>query len=255
MNPLSRFTTKAERYAKYRWGYAPEVVQAIFSITGLTSEASIADVGSGTGLLTKEIAGKVRSIYAIEPNAAMREIAERLLNQVPGYTSLAAKAEATLLPDHCVDLITVGQALHWFEPHATLDEFHRILQPNGWLAVVFHSTIRQAELEAAKRYFTPEYGWDPVPSPKPVYGESHTDFYLDPASVTNLQFPQTWDEDWEMFIGGILSDSHAPDDTNPALPRFMSAVQRVFNRFSTNGIIQVHGGTGLVLGHLRGAGV
>ena len=85
MDSVSRFTTKAERYARYRWGYAPEATQAIFDITGLTAQAIVADIGAGTGLLTKELVGRVAKIYAVEPNLAMREIAERLLSQQPAY--------------------------------------------------------------------------------------------------------------------------------------------------------------------------
>jgi SAM-dependent methyltransferase len=251
MDPLLRFTSKAERYARYRWGYAPEAIQAIFDITGLTAQAILADIGSGTGLLTKGLVSKVTTVYAIEPNLAMRQIAERLLKQFPSFISLDGKAEAIPLPDRSVDLITVGQAIHWFEPQDTRKEFQRVLKPEGWLAMAFHTTIRQAVLEAVKVFFTEEYGWDPTPSPKPLYGDSHVDFYIGSGTYTKMHFPQTWQENWDVFIGGILSDSHSPDDTHPAFPRFVSAVRQVFDQFSIEGIVQIHGGTDLVIGRLR----
>jgi len=251
MDPTARFSTKAERYARYRWGYAPEAIQAIFDFTGLSDQAIVADIGAGTGILTKEVVCRVGKIYAIEPNLPMRQIAERLLSQHPAFINVDARAEATTLPDQSIDLIVVAQALHWFEPQATLNEFRRILKPEGWLAVLFHTRIDHAIFEALKTVFTKENGWDTTPSPKPQYGDSHSDFYFDEESVMKFHYPQTWQESWDVFIGAILSDSHSPDDTHPAFPRLVSAVRRVFNQFNDGGYIQLLGGTELILGRLR----
>lgn len=251
MNSITRFTTKVERYARYRWDYAPEAIQGIFDITGLSSDAIVADIGAGTGLLTKELVGRVRLVVAIEPNPEMRQVTERLFGQNPMFISMGSTAEATHLPDRSVDLITVGQALHWFKPEASLTEFQRILKPDGWLAAIFHSHIDQDVSEALSAIYNVENGWDTTPSPKPKYGKSHTDTYYDVDNVTMRTFPQTWSENWETFLGGILSDSHSPDDTHPAFPRLVTAVRQVFDHFSKDGYIQIHGGTVLYVGKLR----
>jgi SAM-dependent methyltransferase len=251
MDSVSRFTTKAERYARYRWGYAPEAIQAIFDITTLSAQAIVADIGAGTGLLTKELVGRVAKIYAVEPNLAMREIVERLLSQQPVFISVDGRSDATTLPDHSIDLIVAGQAIHWFEPHSTLKEFRRILKPEGWLAALFHTRIDHPIFEALKPVFSDDNGWDITPSPKPQYGDSHTDYYFGIGSGIKMHYPQTWQESWEEFIGGILSDSHSPDDTHPAFQRFVSAVRQVYDQFTDGGFLQVLGGTDLVLGQLR----
>jgi SAM-dependent methyltransferase len=252
MDSVNRFTTKAERYARYRWGYAPEAIQAIFDTTGLSSQAIVADIGAGTGLLTQELVGRVAKIYAIEPNQAMREFAEHSLGQHPAFISVDGTAEATTLPSHSLDLIVAGQAIHWFEPHATLKEFQRILKPEGWLAAVFHPPMGlENTREAIKSVCTPENGWDTTPTPRPPYGDSHTDTYFGLGRGTKLHFPQTFQEDWEAFIGGMLSDSHAPEDAHPAFPRLVAALRGVFDQFSENGYMQVPGGTDLVIGQLR----
>ncbi len=251
MDSVARFTTKAERYARYRWGYAPEAIQAIFDLTGLNEHAIVADVGSGTGLLTREFANRAAKIYAVEPNTSMRAYAEKLLERKRSFISVDGTAEATTLPDHSVDLITAGQAIHWFDPEATFPEFYRILKPGGWLAALFHKTDSQNVFEAVKPLFTVENGWDPHPSPKPRYGDSHVDFYLGAGNGIKRHFPQVWRESWEIFQGGILSDSHAPDDANPAFPRFVERLREVFDRFSHRGYIQAQGSTELVLGRLR----
>ena len=161
------------------------------------------------------------------------------------------RSDATTLPDHSIDLIVAGQAIHWFEPHSTLKEFRRILKPEGWLAVLFHTRIDYEIFEALKPVFSEDNGWDTTPSPKPQYGDSHTDYYFGIDSGIKMHFPQTWQESWEEFIGGILSNSHSPDDTHPAFQRFVSAVRQVYDQFTDGGSLQVLGGTDLVLGQLR----
>jgi ubiquinone/menaquinone biosynthesis C-methylase UbiE len=253
MEPTTRFSTKAERYARYRWGYAAEAIQAVFDISGLTSDAILADIGAGTGLVTRELVNRVAKIYAVEPNQPMREIAERLLNQHPTFIGVDGRAEATTLADHSIDIIIVGQALHWFEPQAALKEFRRILKPEGWLAILFQPPppFNYAIYKALKPVFSVENGWDTTPSPKPQYGDSHTDYYFGIGNGIKMHFPQTWQENWEEFIGGILSDSHSPDDSHPAFQKFVSAVQQVYEQFCDHGSLQVLGGTDLVIGKLR----
>jgi ubiquinone/menaquinone biosynthesis C-methylase UbiE len=252
MDSVDRFTTKAERYARYRYGYAVEAIQAIFDITGLNSHAVVADVGAGTGLLAKELVDRVEKIYAVEPNLAMREFAERLLGQHPTFIGVDGRSDATTLPDHSLDLIVAGQAIHWFEPQTTLKEFQRILKPEGWLAAVFHTPMRlQSFRDAINVVCTPENGWDTTPTPRPQYGDSHTDFYFGIGNGMKMHFPQTFQENWDAFIGGMLSDSHSPDDIHPAFPRLVAALREVFDQYSEGGYLQVPGGTDIVIGRLR----
>lgn len=252
MDSVNRFSTKAARYARYRYGYPPEAIQAIFDISGLTSQAVAADIGAGTGLLTKALVDQVVKVYAIEPNQLMREFAECSLGQHPAFNSVDGRAEATTLPNASIDLIVAGQAIHWFEPLATRMEFQRILKPEGWLAAVFHSPMGLENYrEAIHAVCTPENGWDTTPTPQPQYGDSHTDIYFGIGNGTKLHFPQTYQEDWEVFIGGMLSDSHAPEDAHPAFPRLVAALRGVFDQYSAGGYIQVPGGTDLVIGQLR----
>jgi hypothetical protein len=46
------YSSKAEKYAKYRWGYAAQAIQTIFDVTGISSQSCVADIGAGTGILT-----------------------------------------------------------------------------------------------------------------------------------------------------------------------------------------------------------
>ena len=145
MNPQSRFTNRAENYARYRPGYSSAIIDCI--LDGLNSDRlTAADVGAGTGISSRLLADRGVKTIAVEPNAAMREIAQTH----PLVEWHDGNAESTKLSDAAVDLITCFQAFHWFDPEPTLKEFARILKPKGRLAAVWHNRDR-------KDRFTSEY--------------------------------------------------------------------------------------------------
>ncbi len=78
-DPATRFTNKADNYARYRWDFSPQAIEAIFRITGLSPAATAADVGSGTGMLSQHFVERVNKLFAIEPNKEMRKFAQDLL--------------------------------------------------------------------------------------------------------------------------------------------------------------------------------
>lgn len=51
------FTGKAARYAKHRWDYAPQAIQTISDVTGISEQSVVADIGAGTGILTRHFIG------------------------------------------------------------------------------------------------------------------------------------------------------------------------------------------------------
>lgn len=147
LNPLTRFSDKAENYTKYRPTYPDAVIDKILENFTSLNQVVAADIGAGTGIAARQLASIDIKIIAIEPNSAMREAAESHQN----VEWKNGSAEATNLPDASVDLITCFQAFHWFNPQPTLSEFRRILKPKGRLAIVFQDINRDDE-------FTQAYG-------------------------------------------------------------------------------------------------
>jgi SAM-dependent methyltransferase len=145
MNPHDRFSGRADAYAKYRPSYPPEAIN--FILKGLKSPDMllIADIGAGTGIAARLLAGQGARVVAIEPNSAMLAAAE----PHPQVEFRQGSAEQTGLADSSVDLVTTFQAFHWFDPQQTLPEFARILKPNGRLAVVWNNRDRQDPFTAA----------------------------------------------------------------------------------------------------------
>lgn len=73
----------------------------------------------------------------------MREKAVKALSGFPDFIPVAAPAEATTLPDNNVSAVTMGSALHWFDPDAFGKECRRILTPGG----LFFSVINARDYE------------------------------------------------------------------------------------------------------------
>jgi ubiquinone/menaquinone biosynthesis C-methylase UbiE len=247
LDPTSIFSTKAEKYARYRWDYAPGAIRAVFDIAGLGSASRVADLGAGTGILTHHFAGKVAQVVAVEPNDEMRRQAELTLGGVANCQVSGARAEATGLADGAFDLVTVAQAIHWFQPEPARAEIQRILKPDGWLALLRNYGTNAAVEEATSRLLTPDYGVvfpadHERPERKPI------EFYFGKAGYQKLLFPFANQVNWEIFFGAQLSASFMPDEGHPSYPSLDRGMREVFERFSVGGVLEVHGETELIIG-------
>src|SRR5260370_37277837 len=97
----------------------------------MTRKSVIADLGSGTGILSELFLKHGHRVFGVEPNREMRSAGERLLAKYPEFSSIDATAEATTLVNASIDFITAGQAFHWFDREKARPEFARILKPGG----------------------------------------------------------------------------------------------------------------------------
>jgi SAM-dependent methyltransferase len=147
MDPTSVFSSKAEIYARCRWNYAPEAIEAIFQTARLHSGSVVADMGAGTGILTRHFIGRVAQVYAVEPNDAMAGQARRCLANLSGWTLVSAPAERSTLTGASIDLITAAHVLDWLQADAARAEFQRIARPGGWLAVITNRITNAPLLE------------------------------------------------------------------------------------------------------------
>ncbi len=170
MDSISRFSNRAEIYARYRPRYPDAVIACLTDACGLSPSATVADVGAGTGILTELFLRNGNPVYAVEPNAAIRGVAEAQLQGTPDFHSIDGRAEATTLPKNSVDFVVAGQAFHWFEPVATRREFRRILKPGGWIALIWNDRrLDSTPFMRAYHELLDEFGARPARRSK-VYG-------------------------------------------------------------------------------------
>lgn len=123
------FSGHSEIYATYRPVYPEALYQYIYS--HLNGHEAAWDCATGNGQVASELAKHFRKVYATD-------ISEKQLAQAPHTDNIfytISKAETTSFPDNQFDLITVGQALHWFDLEKFYKEVNRIAKRNALLAV------------------------------------------------------------------------------------------------------------------------
>ena len=107
----------------------------------------IADVGAGTGKLTRVLTkAPDAEVVAIDPDPVMLAT---LRDNVFGVPTFAGTAEQLPLPDASVDAVVLGQAWHWVEPVAASTEVGRVVRPGGVLGLIWN--IRDEREEWVRR--------------------------------------------------------------------------------------------------------
>jgi SAM-dependent methyltransferase len=129
------FGRAAAEYERGRPTYPPAVGELLSRELGLGPATRVCDLAAGTGKFTRLLLALGCDVIAVEPVDGMREQLTRLL---PEVEALAGTAEAMGLPSGSVDIVTVAQAFHWFDAPVALAEIHRVLRPNGGLALVWN---------------------------------------------------------------------------------------------------------------------
>ncbi|HEX2269365.1 MAG TPA: class I SAM-dependent methyltransferase, partial [Pyrinomonadaceae bacterium] len=158
---VERFTSRVENYARYRPGYPTEIVDLLKTACDLTPASVVADIGSGTGKLSEIFLANGNVVIGVEPNAAMREVAEKIFNDEPLFRSVDGSAEATTLADSSVDMVVAGQAFHWFDHERARVEFARILRPGGWVVLLWNDRrVGSTPFLAAYEQLLQTYGTD-----------------------------------------------------------------------------------------------
>lgn len=228
MNSTQYFTGKSKIYDQSRPGYAQKLFD--FLISKVPSDKEVADVGSGTGIFTKQLLETGYSVYAVEPNKDMRQFAEEKLEGMPNFTSVNGSASNTHLKDHSVDLVTVAQAFHWFNQDEFKEECQRILKSKGYVAIVYNTRSKNGSTMQLVKYCTNFHGFS-----NSLTDQDYRNFFDDDCTVFETDNSQYYDE--KQYIGRILSSSYALTPKSDHYQDFVKALQKLFNDLSTDGKI------------------
>jgi SAM-dependent methyltransferase len=250
-DPKARFTDRVDDYVRYRPGYPGDVIDLLVRECGLGPASVVADVGSGTGILSKLLLTTGARVVGVEPNAAMRAAAERDLGESPRFQSVDGSAEATGLEPASVDLVTAAQAFHWFDPVRTRAELARILHSPGFAALVWNdraSTPFNDDYEVMLDRFAPDYASvrerDRSPEPK-------MRAFFAPAEVRRASFPNRQVFDEAGLRGRLMSSSYAPQPGHPMYEPILARLAELFAIHARGGQLELRYETVIYWGRLK----
>ena len=280
-----RFSNRVADYIRCRPGYPPAVVELLRDECRLHADHAIADVGSGTGVLTRLFLENGNQVFGIEPNEEMRLAGDEFLSSYKKFSSVRGSAEATTLPSASVDVVTVAQAFHWFEPVATLREFLRILKPHGWVVVIWNDRrISETGFGRAYEDLLVRYGTDytRVKEAYPEEKDMETFFGAsveaggsrgeknrssrnerdakntkDPplqmqevSGVRRFELPNFQEFDFEGLTGRLRSSSYAPKEGHANYAPMMAVLRELFDGNQKFGRVRMEYTTQIYFGRM-----
>lgn len=245
-----RFSGRADSYSRFRPGYPRQVLDILARETGFDKSHVVADIGSGTGLLARLFALNGNRVFGVEPNDAMRSFGERHLSGFPNFVSVKGRAEETTLADGSVDLITAGQALHWFDPEKTVREFSRISRANAHLCVVYNDKKPGDEFVQAYEAVVQAHNTDRASVPE--VGDALLSRFFEEATYARFTVPNEQVLDHDGLLGRLASASYMPSPGDgERYERFKEDVSRIFLSHQTNGTVTLRYDTNLFVGRVR----
>jgi len=210
------FTGRAKAYEEARPGYPYKVMEYIRSIS--PQDAIFADIGAGTGKLTVLLAQRGYEIFAVEPNDDMRGFLRENLAPFTKVNIIDGAAEATTLPESCVDVITSAQSLNWFDIDAFRTECGRIGKP-GFLVIVVYNYIPAEDHGSPSRY---------EKSTEALFNNPVIREFSNPIRFTRKK--------WLLYISSMAG---VPQPTDPGYEMYFSEMNEKFYRESAAGILRL----------------
>jgi SAM-dependent methyltransferase len=249
-----RFSSRVDNYARYRPSYAQAAIELLHARCGLSPGAAVADVGSGTGILTEQLLARRAQVLAVEPNDRMRRAAEARLGARAGFRSVAGTAEATSLASASIDLYVAGQSFHWFAQPAARREALRIVRRGGFGALLWNEHPPQgsaflAGYQALLLRCAAEFeGISASRSDEPAMRE----FFGGAMECATFANPQTYS--FEALRGRLMSSSYAPEPGHPKHEPLMAGLRALFDAHARDGVVEFPYRTLVYFSQLKPAG-
>ena len=250
-NSTTRFSSRVDDYVKYRPHYPVEILDLFAAKCDMTPEHVIADIGSGTGILTRLFLDNGNPVIGVEPNKEMREAGEEYLAEFARFNSIDGTSESTRLPAKSVDLIVAGQAFHWFDQPKARLEFQRILNDGGWVALLWNdrrvdTTPFLREYESLLQEFGTDY--------KEINHKNVQDKAVFTAFFGAMPSEAVFDNiqrfDFEGLMGRLNSSSYVPDRADPRHAALMQRAKEIFDAGQVDGKVAFEYDTRVYFGRI-----
>jgi len=143
------FSKQAAAYARFRPVYPPELIRHVISLA--PGRRAAWDCATGNGQVALALADHFETVLATDMSAQQLQHAR----PHPRIRYAQERAEHCSAVDQSFDLITVAQAVHWFDFEPFFAEVQRVLRPGGVLALIGYSLFKtdDAGVDAVVRHF------------------------------------------------------------------------------------------------------
>lgn len=231
LDSKKRFSKTANVYDKYRPSYPPELIDWIIK-TAQCNSGTLADIGCGTGISTRLFLHRGFEVIGIDPNEEMLAVAR----EKDGEIYRRGEATKTGLPPKSVDIITVAQALHWFDLKPTFQEFIHILKPGGWCFAFWH--IRKKDSGLLKDYdlLIRKYSKDYSKIPQPAEIIKKVKKSPNIKSIDERVFSYSQEFNLQGLEGRASSTSYIAHGVKDK-KKFMVKLKQVFNKHEKKGYV------------------
>ena len=246
-----RFSRRVATYVRYRPGYPREMVDMLGREAGLKSDSTIADIGSGTGLLSRAFLDAGYAVTGVEPNREMREAGNRELAGYARFRVVDGRADETTLPTGSCDLVMAGQAFHWFDSVPTRAEWVRILKPGGVAALIWNERFTESDFMREAEEVVNKYGTAPdADGILREGGRGRIATFFAPAEVRRDEFPNHQVFGVEGLVGRVASCSYTPSEGDPGYEEMAAELEQVFQRHQRDGKVDYQYRTKVFWGRL-----
>jgi SAM-dependent methyltransferase len=249
MKSTLRFTGREANYVKYRPSYPEAILNLLEKEIDFDQQKDVADIGSGTGKLSKLFLNNENLVYGVEPNDEMREAGEKILKDYINFISINATAEFTALADKCVDLIVSGQAFHWFDSDKAKTEFQRIIRPGGFVVLMWNKRDTDVspfmqEYDSLVREFCPDY------VPEDGIDDSVLNGFYGVKNFRRANFKNLQTFDYSGLKGRLLSASYAPMEGDCS-KEMLKKLKEIFEKHNKDGKIYFVYNTKVYFGKIK----
>ncbi|GEM_PF-83967 len=228
---LDKFSGKAKNYTNYRPSYPQPLINFIYSKIGKPQFLTIADIGSGTGKMSRCLLNMGSKVYGIEPNEDMRNEAERQFSGIASFLSVNGTGENTTLQTDSVDAIVCAEAFHWFNNEKSKLEFKRILKQDGYVFLVWNTfgsenPYAQDIIDLNKRVCNKK-NYNNIRVSK----DEHAADLFGKNGFEKITFDNNLNQSFEALLGGMLSASYAPQKDDLNYEEYVKGINKIFEQY------------------------
>ncbi|KAG9013134.1 hypothetical protein FRB94_003574 [Tulasnella sp. JGI-2019a] len=152
MASFAQASFSASTYSAFRPTYPPRLIKIIYDYHSnnqkrVGSDARSLDLGCGTGQVTEMLPRYFKSVIGTDPSRGMIAQAQEQATHLEyasqmEFATCAAEEVSSIMEPSSVDLVTAGQAVHWFHQRRIWPEVSKVLKPGGTIAFWVYSEMR-----------------------------------------------------------------------------------------------------------------